>query len=283
MVSFRTLALVLALSLATTSMAAINSTYGSGPMAGKPIAVAWGRTTLENYTGFTAAQFTNLRDFSALPELLEQDNLTAIWDYFPMGNETNYPLTMGPLMQAPLVQDPQALVATACDICHGVPNERLVNLGVNDTNWKDIWENVHMVYENMLSTKIATETGNATNFKMAMNWFTYNSNTSSSDINATDTSSASEQTGTPLCSTIFLEGLTDITSAASAEILSVLPTHFQDLSVHCGCDFDNTGPGSKGSPFRGGWQVVMRGRQEAWRFRIESAGASCVAQGLGSD
>ena len=143
-----------------------------------------------------------------------------------IGDDPQYPLTTGSVMQAPFFQNASALVASACDICYGVTNATLVDAGVNDSSWKEIWTNLNAVYQVVLSSHELVSQGNTSTFRAAMNWFTY-------------TETGSTDYGTDVCSTLTL-----LSSSTGDESLSILPTHFQDLSVHRGCDFDNNGLGS---------------------------------------
>lgn len=236
------------------------------------IAIAWGGKTLKNFTGFTEAQIAALSSFNSQATLLVPSNYTTIWDYFPVSNSSQFSLTTGPVMQDPQEQDPSALAATACDSCLGPADQPLVNMSANSSDWGVIWTHTRQAYKSLLGDENVSEDDGSTTFKMAMNWYTSTKSSPSMLGNETQRSGA-------LCSTIYLEGLTGMSAANEEEILTVLPTHFQDMAAECGCGIENLGPGSAGSPFRGGWKVIMKGRAEAWRFRIESPGTGCVAEG----
>ena len=270
--------------ITTYSWEVLASVYPSGPMAGKPISIAWGAKTLSNYTGFSAQQFAALAEFSSQSELLISDKNVTIWDYFPMVDESQNSITNWPILQDPLEQDPTAMVATACDTCNRMPIQNLVNLPANSSDWTVIWSAADTAYRDLLADPSILKDDNATNFKMAMNWYTSPGKRNSTNpttipsLYEVGIEFGSRSEPDSICSTLYLEGLTGIDARDEREIRTMLPRYFQDLSVQCGCDPLNSGEGSAGSPFRGGWKVVMRGLQEAWRFRWELYGAGCRVQ-----
>ena len=275
-----------------------HSVYRSGPLEGQGIKMAWGAKSLTKSSGLTPRQIASLSSFSSQPEIFAPKAYPTIWDFFPLTLTSQYPLTKGVVMQDPQDQQANELAATACDSCRGASPENLVDLPTKRSDWRVVWEQAAAAYQDLLDDDDVSKEDNLTNFKMALNWYT-SPNTADSEnmtfsynsINKTRAGVAglpdsnlgsitavrreAPARGTVVCSTFYLEGLTSMDRTKGQEIFSVIPTHFQDLSVQCGCDLMSVANGLYGSPFRGGWKVVMRGLKESWRFRVESPGSAC--------
>ena len=268
--------------------------YPSGPQAGMPIAVAWGAGSLQRRSGYSLTQYESLAIFSDQQKLFVPDEYNTIWDFFPFENASQYPLTNGPFMQDPQDQRPDELVATACDTCARATSQNVIDIPASSSDWGVIWAQAKLAYQELLHDPSIFQNDNQTNFKMAMNWYNFAShadfladsktNSTIFPLNitlsnrATGSLRTAESANGAVCSTLYLEGLTNLAETEDQEIDTLLPANFQDLSVQCGCAFDSLAPGSNGSPFRGGWKVIMRGKTEAWRFRMESPGAACSEQ-----
>ena len=254
-----TLALVLHFVNAVVSSQSVVLNYPSGPKAGHPVHMAWGAGTLSTYQNLFDKQISALYDFKHQSGLLVPSNGTRIWDFFPSPDETKYPVLGIPVMQEPTEQNPMRLEATACDTCFGSRDTDLVDLPANSSDWSTIWQAVSDAYLILYGDSAVPQNDNNTEFKMALNWYTYPINDTSSSI----------------CSTLYIEGLNGISRVGYSDTLGNLASFLQGFSTDCGCFLGTFDPDSSVLPFKGGWKVLMYGQVEAWRFRIESPGASC--------